>query len=111
MRVAGLSLSFVWAVGWTLYGLLAGLFEFRSIAGILAHTVFPGLIFFAGVALAWRWGRIGGLVLILEGCLAYLAYPTLWTFPGILIMPIPPVLGGILVLISAWLKKPLPEKK
>jgi hypothetical protein len=101
-KTIGRILALAWAVWWAFFGLLSGIGEGGSWVSILVHLAFPGLVFLAGVAVAWRWERIGGWVLILEGVFSYLIFTPLHSLWGILVMPLPPILGGLLIVIGAW---------
>jgi hypothetical protein len=107
-RRVGLAIALAWAVGWSLFGFCSGIGEGHGWAGILAHLAFPGLVFLAGVAIARRWGFLGGAVLILEGFLAFFVYEPLRNIAGVIIMTLPPLLGGAMVWAHVFLRKDIP---
>ena len=111
MRYVARALALIWAGWWTFFGLACGLGEGMSPAGVLLHAALPGLIFLVSAAIAWRWEAIGGIVLVLEGLLVFIAYPvmTYSRFPlstivfVLLTMALPPLAAGFLFLAS-WQK-------
>ena len=67
LRMTGLIIGFV-GVSLCTYGLLAGvLFGPGNLLSILGTVVAPGLFLFGSLAIAWKWERIGSVLLILEG--------------------------------------------
>jgi hypothetical protein len=108
LRVGALALALVWAGWWTFFGIASGLSEGMNPIGVLAHATLPGLIFCASVAVAWWRESIGGIVLVLEGLVALIAYPlmTHHNFPlstiafVILTMALPPLAVGFLLIVD-----------
>jgi hypothetical protein len=82
--------------------------------GILFHTALPGLIFLFSAAVAWCWKVIGGVVLVIEGLVAffiYFAYLSDWgiNLDSIFVMlrlvlttALPPFVSGCLFILSWW---------
>ena len=114
LRYAARALILVWAGWWTYFGLACGIGEGLSAAGIFMHSL-PGLIFLVVAGIAWRWERVGGVVLILIGLLICIGYPVMMhdRFPQstIIIMELtfgmPPLVVGCLLLADT----PRPEAK
>jgi ABC-type uncharacterized transport system permease subunit len=114
LRIGGLALALVWAGWWTFFGIASGIGEKMSPAGVFAHATLPGLIFCGSVAIAWWKESIGGIVLLLEGVVALIAYPlmTYHNFPlstiafVILTMALPPLLAGLLLIVDGRKSSP-----
>ena len=123
MRYSARSLAVIWA-GW--WSLVVAWFS-AGMWGVFACFDCPGyqqvpvwgtwslgtaaclaLPIWASAAIAWRWQRIAGVVLVLEGLL--LSIPALRTCPlpsvlltiGMCAMPLPPLVAGILFLAVWW---------
>jgi hypothetical protein len=96
MRYLARTLALVWAVWWTLFGLIAGMGEGYAPLGILAHATVPGLIFLVAAVIAWRWEVIGGILLLLEGLGTLYVFGYSRTIEGFLILTLPPLVAGLL---------------
>ena len=104
---------------WSFHGLTSGLRMGLGVGGILVHTAVPGLIFLFSAAVAWCWRVIGGVVLVIEGLLAffmYCAYLSQWgiNLDSIFVMlglvlttALPPFVSGCLFIFSWWKSKAL----
>jgi hypothetical protein len=103
LRPLGLALALVWAAGWTLVDVLSGFVAGKGIIGLFAHLIFPGLILLVSVGAAWKWGKIGGLILLIEGCLLFPIYFQLHMVVGALMLSVPPITSGLLLLVDASL--------
>ena len=108
MRWAARILALLWAGFWVWFGLASGIAEGIGVIGTIIHTAMPGLILLASALFAWSKERIGGILLIVEGLIIAIAYPlmTMGHFPiltiiyVLLTMSLPPIVAGILFLIS-----------
>lgn len=114
LRYSALILALIWAGWWTFFGLASGIGEGSKPVGVLLHTAAPGLIFLASAVIAWRWERIGAIVLLVEGALILIGYPLLFRrFPlstilfVLLTMALPPLVAGCLLLADWQKSKPL----
>ena len=99
---------------WSFHGLTSGLRMGLGFGGILFHTALPGLIFLFSAAVAWCWKVIGGVVLVIEGLVAffiYFAYLSDWgiNLDSIFVMlrlvlttALPPFVSGCLFILSWW---------
>lgn len=118
MRYIARALALIWALHWTFVGLACSVGrsrifdEARSPAEIfLDQFALPSLLFLVSAAIAWRWEAIGGVVLVLEGLLIFIAYPlvTYSSFPlstivfTLLTMALPPLVVGSLF-VASWRK-------
>jgi hypothetical protein len=105
LRYGARALILVWAGWWTYFGVACGIGEGMSPAGIFMHSL-PGLIFLVVAGIAWRWERVGGVMLILIGLLICIGYPVMThgRFPQLTIIIVeltfglPPLVGGCLLL-------------
>ncbi len=101
-RILALALALGWAGFWTWFGLASGIGERLTPLGVLIHALVPGGLFLASVAVAWRWGKPGAYLLLLEGLLIAIVYPLLFParfLPFVLpTMALPPLVAGILLL-------------
>jgi len=59
---------------WSFHGLTSGLSMGLGLGGVLVHIAVPGLIFLFSAAVAWCWRVIGGVVLVIEGLIAFFIY-------------------------------------
>jgi hypothetical protein len=105
MRISALILASAWAVFWTWFGLASGISEGLDAIGVIIHTSLPGLVFLGTAALAWRRGRVGGIILVLEGIVTAIGYPLMvggrFPFETVLFvlctMALPPLILGVLL--------------
>ena len=102
---AGRVLGLLWGGFWTAFGLLSGLGERLSVPGILMHAVMPGLLFLAAALIAWRWQALGGVLLIAAGLAAGAYFPWARTVPGILVLPLPGIVAGLLMLADVAVRR------
>ena len=110
LRSLGRALTLLWVLFWALFGLLSGLGEGMDVVGTVVHVTVPGLIFLATALLAWRYEKLGGAVLLAEGCIVAIGYPIAFqamsvsTFIFVLLaMALPPLIAGLLFLLD-WRK-------
>ncbi|PIY96732.1 MAG: hypothetical protein COY66_03250 [Candidatus Kerfeldbacteria bacterium CG_4_10_14_0_8_um_filter_42_10] len=109
MRKFSLILVLIWALWWLYFGLASG--DRSGIADNLISAI-PGIIFAASVYIAWRWQKVGRVILLVEGLIILFGYPRIaegeLPFITILIvlmlLALPPLLSGSLLIISN--KKP-----
>jgi hypothetical protein len=101
LRLAARSLALIWAVFWSGFGLLSGIAEGGGIQAVLIHTLAPGLVFLAAAAVAWRWERLGGLLLAAAGLATLSAYGFARSMPGFVVLPLPGIVSGALSW-AAW---------
>lgn len=103
VRYTARTVSTLWGGWWTFFGLASGIGEGLEPLGILIHTLIPGLVFLASAAIAWRWGRVGGVVLILEGLFTLVYFPFAMTAPGFLTLSLPAIAAGILFAVEQYI--------
>ncbi len=101
MRWVARGLAVVWAGGWTLFGILAGLGEGGDAAAVAGHLAVPGLLFVAAAAIAWRWELAGGALLVLGGLLTHAVFWFATTAEGFVVLSLPALMAGGLFL-AAW---------
>jgi hypothetical protein len=107
-RYVARALSLVWACFWLIFGLLSG--AGAGTKGLVANApnALPGLLFVASALLAWRWQRLGGVVLLAEGLVLAVGYPLIMHggLPAstivftLVIISLPPLVAGILFLLA-----------
>ncbi len=105
MRIGALIIGLVWAGFWTWFGLASGVSEGLDVIGVIIHTSIPGLLFLGTIAVAWKWGLVGGVLLILEGLIVAVGYPLMVSgkfsfstvFFVLLTMALPPLILGVLL--------------
>jgi hypothetical protein len=97
----GRALGVVWALWWTVFGLLSGIGEGAGLLAVVMHTIMPGLIFLLAAALAWRWKPWGTIPLIVLGAWAMLAYDFGRDLGGLATLSLPPIVAGGL-LLRGW---------
>lgn len=97
-------------VFWLWFGIGSAAVEDAGWFNWLMHILIPGGVFIISAAIAWRWGRIGGVTLIFEGVVAIVfivlglladrLQPST-VFLMLLTLALPPLIAGILFLICA----------
>ena len=108
LRWAGRILALAVAVFWLWWGVGSAYVEGFSWGSLLAHSL-PGLLILICTLVAWRWERIGGILLV--GVAVLVTAFLLWAFifrGGYLpmaamvwlTMALPPLLAGLLFLAS-----------
>jgi len=108
MRWIARVLSLLCGAWWTFFGVASGLAEGLDPVGILIHAAVPGLILLISALIAWRWERVGGALLALEGLVVLVGYPLLvrGRFPistvvfMLLTMAAPLLIPGLLFLVT-----------
>lgn len=100
LRLLALNLALLWALGWTLLGVMAGLGMGWDLLSILLHTALPGVTFLAVTIAAWVWPRAGALLLALTGLAAWLALPSAHTPTGMIAAVAPPLVAALLLAAS-----------
>lgn len=103
-----LSLLLLFSLFWFFFALVSGSEAYGGgFRGILFNSpnALPWLILFGIVYVAWRWGRIGGSLLLLFGVFTLFMFDT-WKDPiGFLLISFPfLLLGGVLLWSEAILK-------
>ena len=101
LRLAARGLAVIWAGGWTLFGILAGLGEGGDATTVAGHLAVPGLLFVAAAAIAWRWELAGGALLVLGGLLTHAVFWFATTAEGFVVLSLPGLMAGGLFL-AAW---------
>jgi hypothetical protein len=96
LRQSARILAMLWSVFWSVLGFLSGIGEGGGTEAVIAHTIFPGLVFLAAALIAWRWERVGGLLLVLGGFAAIAMFPFATTAGGFPILPLPGLVAGAL---------------
>jgi len=111
MRGAALALALLWAAWWVFFA--AG-------DAVVRHD-FGGAVIFAAVltgtvAVAWKWPAVGGVLLVLESVASVARWAPMWIrrfdfWQVVLmfaIMPLPPLVAGVLLLLSGHRHTPPP---
>ena len=110
MRLFARILATAWGTFWALFGLLSALGEELGLLNTVLHLLGPGLVFLASAFAAWRYEKVGGIILTIEGIVVAIIYPLI--FHGLAIstirfvlltMALPPVISGALFLMD-WKK-------
>ena len=107
LRYAGRILALVWAVGWTIYGLVTGISQGEFPFEAFMHVAVPGLIFLIGSLIAWFWEWVGGVLIIFASLVAILWYANFapeWISPGayvtvMLLLAAPPVAAVVCFMV------------
>jgi hypothetical protein len=106
------SVSLLWGGWWTFFGIASGIGEGLPVVGVFVHAAVPGLIFLFTALIAWAWELVGGFLLIAESLAVFIGYPFLFRgfSVGVMLLAmallgLPPLISGILFLISWRLKK------
>lgn len=95
-------------VFWLWFGIGSAIVEDDGWFNWLMHILIPGGIFILSAGIAWRWERIGGVVLIVEGIIAIGFLGAALTggrsnpdalFLMLLTLALPPLLAGVLLLV------------
>jgi hypothetical protein len=110
MRIAALIIGLIWAGFWTWFGLASGISEGLDVIGIIIHAIMPGLFFFTTIAVAWKRGVVGGILLIFLGLVVAIGYPLMVVgkFPAttivavLITMALPPLMSGALFWKASW---------
>jgi len=100
--------ALLWGGFWVWFGLASGIAEGAGFIGTIRHTLTPGLILLASALFAWKYEKIGGGLLIVEGLIIAIAYPLLFgsrfpfstVFFVLLTMAVPPLAAGILFVVN-----------
>ena len=108
LRLTARSMGAVWAGSWIAGGALAAALQRAPLAGILISAFLPGLVFAAGVGLAWKWERVGGLLLVAQGLFWAVTYAfnysghmeLLRTLFVLVTFVLPPVLAGMMFVVA-----------
>ncbi len=93
---------------WLWFGIASSMGERLGIANWIAHLLLPGGLLLGILALARRWPASGGVILALAGLLVCVGYPLTvgQRFPietsvfVVLLMGVPPLLAGVLFVVS-----------
>jgi len=93
-------IALLWALWWTLFGLLSGIAEGYDWLGIFRHAAVPGLVFLLVAVIAWRWEIIGGILLLLASVATLIGFPFTRTLEGFLTLFLPPLVAGGLFIVS-----------
>ena len=109
LRNIAMALISISAIFWLVYSLVSSLNKGFGPGGVLFHIT-PGLIFLAGAAIAWQWGVIGGIFLIILGLFDFFLYLGklglgMWAFIYALPTGLPPFGAGCLFIMSWWRAK------
>ena len=97
-------------VFWLWFGIGSAAAEDAGWFNWLMHILIPGGVFIISAAVAWRWERTGGALLICEGVMAtgFVVYgllaDRLWPSTVLLMLltlALPPLISGILFMICA----------
>jgi hypothetical protein len=112
LRNIAMAVILISGIFWLLYSLVSSLNKEFGLGGVLFH-ISPGLIFLAGAAIAWQWGAVGGIVLIILGLFDFFLYlgklgVGMWAFIYALPTGLPPLGSGCLFLIS-WRRARQPK--
>ena len=91
---------------WVWFGTASAISENLGVINLVLHLFLPGGAFLVIACIAWRWRRLGAMLLIVAGLAIAVAYPltTGGRFPistivmVILTMAAPPLAAGVLLL-------------
>jgi hypothetical protein len=107
-------------VFWLWYGIGSAITVRGTIFDWFMYLMMPGGIFILSALIAWRWNRLGGSVLTLEGLVAQIfiswmllgeRYQPTTFFLMTLTLSLPPLLSGVLFLIYGLRsKKAIPRE-
>ena len=108
IRYIARALAMIWAGWWMYLGVASAFVEGLNLVEVLVRTTLPGLVFLVSAVIAWRWEAIGGVALVVESLLIFIAYPvmTYGSLPlstvvfMLLTMGLPPLVAGSLFLVS-----------
>jgi len=108
LRIVAMAIILISAIFFMFFGLLTKLNQGLGLGGILFGMAVPGLIFLIGAIIAWYWGLIGGIALILLGLFAFFLYSAMLgyeilAFIYALPSSLPPLAAGSLFIVS-WVK-------
>jgi len=109
LRNIAMAVILISAIFWLFYSLASSVNKGFGPGGVLFHIT-PSLIFLASAAIAWQWGVIGGIILIILGLFGFFLYLAklglgLWVFIYALPTGLPPFGAGCLFLMSWWRAK------
>jgi hypothetical protein len=93
---------------WLWFGIASAAGEKLGPMNWVAHLAVPGGVLLLSAVLAWRWGRAGGALLVLEGLIVAVGYPIMVAgrFPlstvalVLLTMALPPLASGVLFILN-----------
>lgn len=110
LRNIGMAVISISGISWLFSSLASSANKGFGPGGVLFHVITPGLIFLAGAAVAWQWGVIGGIILIILGLFGFFLYLAslglgLWAFIYALPTGLPPLVTGCLFIMSWWRAK------
>jgi hypothetical protein len=99
-------LSLAWAAWWLFFAVASGIAEGSSTSGVIMHALLgpPAVAFLVVAILAWRWERLGGVLLVATGIGMGIAHYTMAHgrfLVATLLLAIPPLIAGLLFLIVA----------
>jgi len=102
LRRAGLALALVWAGWWVFFATGDAVVSHKFVGGIIFVALVAGI-----VAAAWKWPAVGSVLLVLAGIASICIWEPMWIrrfgFWQIVlmfaIMPLPPLLAGLLLLL------------
>lgn len=113
---AAIILVVIAVVFWLWFGIGSALVTQGTALDWFMYLMMPGGIFIISALIAWRWSRVGGMILALEGFVALVfvirAYVVGNYEPSTFILMIvtlclPPLVSGILFSMHGWQKKRL----
>jgi hypothetical protein len=106
VALAARGLALLWAGFWLVFFVVES-WVWHTPVNVMASWVALGLFFMLVAVVAWRWEVTGGLLLIVVGALAGLAY-AIWAPEGLppvsrlittIVFSGPPILAGVLFLV------------
>jgi hypothetical protein len=107
-RLAAGALIIVTTIFWLWFGIGSAAVEGSGLLNWIIHILLPGLLFMLSGLIAWRWGGMGGALLVIEGLVAlgFIVYAWLearFVTSGLILMcltlALPPLAAGILFLV------------
>jgi hypothetical protein len=110
-KKAAIILIIIAVVFWLWFGIGSAIVEEGTLFDWFMYLMMPAGIFIITGLIAWRWNRVGGVPLVLEGLLAQ-AFIIVALIKGnydvsmfimmTLTLGLPPLVSGILFIISGW---------
>jgi hypothetical protein len=115
-RRAAAILVVIAVVFWLWFGIGSAVVMQGTAFDWFMHLMMPGGIFIISALIAWRWSRVGGVILALEGLLALIFVIRAYALGNydastfilmILTLCLPPLVSGSLFVIHGWQEKNL----
>jgi hypothetical protein len=112
-RRAATILVVIAVVFWLWFGIGSAVVTQGTAFDWFMHLMMPGGIFIISALIAWRWSRVGGVILALEGLMALIFVIRAYALGNydastfilmILTLCLPPLISGFLFALHGWQK-------